>query len=108
MEFVEPSEKASQQQHELHDDNVVLDISFDMHGLWKDEQDMLSSGQDATTAQDETSFFSLSCRVVGNYMLSGPLLYQLRNCHSLQIFSFPWYWQRAKPSAYIPRLRARM
>lgn len=97
VDGVEPPEKASRQQHKLHDASVVLDISF---GLWKDEQDMLSSGPDATTAalvsQDETSFFLPSCRVVGNYRLSGPLPYQLWNCHSLQIFSFPRYWQRAR------------
>lgn len=44
------AEKAGQRQHNLHDDDVALDISFDMHGLWKGKQDMLSSGQDATTA----------------------------------------------------------
>lgn len=78
VDEVEPSEKAIQQQHKFHDDNVVLDISFEMHGLWKDKQDMLSSGQDTTTAalvrQDETLLFLLSCCVGGNYRLSGPLL----------------------------------
>lgn len=60
MSVSQPVELAA---HPLDDD--VLDIGLDVHGLSDDEQEALSSGQDAaataSVGQDDTSFLSL-CR----------------------------------------------
>ncbi|KAL7398707.1 hypothetical protein ABVT39_013841 [Epinephelus coioides] len=62
----EPSQGASQPPLQLaacHNDDDVLDISLDVHGLSEDEQEALSSGQYTAAAasvdRDDTSFLSL-------------------------------------------------
>ncbi|KAL7370927.1 hypothetical protein ABVT39_014473 [Epinephelus coioides] len=77
----DPSEGTSQLPLQLaacHDDDDVLDIGLDVHGLSEDEQEALSSGQYAAAAasvdQDDTSFLSLYRRAAEKLEVEWPSL----------------------------------